>query len=160
MLNLPIHPALVHFPLALAVIVPVLAIAIAIWIARGGLPARAWWLVVALHAVTAGSAFVTKETGEHDAEKVGVVVPAEPLEEHEEAAEWFAWSTVASLAVAGAAAFLKDEKMAGRVRVLAVMVALVSAAAGVRTGFLGGELVYVHGAAAAHGLQASPAPEP
>lgn len=157
--DLPIHPAVVHVPLALSIVVPWLAIALAVWIGRGGVPARAWWLVVALQVVTAGGAFTAVKTGEKDAEKVGVAVPAEPLEEHEEAAEWFAWSTGIALAFMLAPAFVGDAALARWLRVAAIAAALVSAAAGVRTGLLGGQLVYVHGAAAAHGLQqASPEP--
>ena len=38
----PLHPAVVHLPIALAVLIPVLAAAFVLAIATGRLPARAW----------------------------------------------------------------------------------------------------------------------
>ena len=68
------HPRLVHLPIALAVLVPVAAAVVLVPWWRGWLPARAWWLAVALQAalVASGGGQVdaardgTDRNGDHD----------------------------------------------------------------------------------------------
>ncbi len=42
MLPDPLHPAIVHLPIALSVFMPLFALVAAVVIRRGALPARAW----------------------------------------------------------------------------------------------------------------------
>jgi hypothetical protein len=92
MLPNPPHPAVVHFPVVLAVLLPFCA-AGALWaIRRGTTPRRAWVIPVALSLALAGSAWVAVETGEAQderVERVERVVAERLLEAHEEAAELF-----------------------------------------------------------------------
>ncbi|MEJ2152584.1 MAG: hypothetical protein P8Y29_06485, partial [Gemmatimonadota bacterium] len=46
----PLHPALVHFPIVFAVLMPVVAIAVLWAIRRGIIQERAWRFVIALAA--------------------------------------------------------------------------------------------------------------
>ena len=56
MLPDPLHPAVVHLPIALAVLVPLLAAGGLLAIRSGFLPARAWLAVALVQALLAGSA--------------------------------------------------------------------------------------------------------
>ncbi len=148
MLPDPLHPALVHFPIVLALLAPLLAGGFFWAIQTGRLPARAWLAVIALQAVIFGSAWFTAETGEEEEERVERVVREDPIEEHEEAAEWFIWIAGLTLPIAGAGIFAGSPGTGARA--LAVVGTLVAAAAVAQVGHTGGELVYKHGAAVAY----------
>lgn len=143
------HPKLVHLPMALAVLVPLFAggLALAWW--RGWLPRRAWWVAVALQALLFASAVAATQSGERDEERVERVVGDGPIEAHEEAAERFtaAAGVTAVLMVLGG---LLGPRLAPFAVGLGLLGSLAGLGLGVRTGAAGGELVYVHGAAAAH----------
>lgn len=148
MLPDPLHPALVHLPIALAVLVPLLGVLALPVIAKSFLPARVWSVVVLLQALLVGSAWLGIETGEDQEERVEKVVAERHIEEHEEAAERF-------LALAGAgltimAVGLLPGRVGSVARVAGAAASLVVLAAAVSVGHSGGELVYQHGAAAAY----------
>jgi uncharacterized membrane protein len=147
----PLHPAVVHFPIALAVLLPAAALVVAVAIARGWLEARAWALVVLLHAVGAGSAWLAEETGHDQEEHVEEVLGDalhDPLHEHEEAGEWLA-IVFGSTWVVTAAGLLRGRAGAAA-RLAAVAGAIVVVATAWRTGESGGALVYEHGAASTY----------
>jgi uncharacterized membrane protein len=148
MLPDPLHPAVVHLPLALALLAPFVALAGAVAIARGWLPARAWTAVVLLQALLAGSAWVALETGEDQEERVEDVVGEKPLKEHEEAADRFLAVAVAGLAVSGAG--LLSGKAGSYGRLASVASGAVLLAAALAVGHSGGQLVYEYGAAQAY----------
>lgn len=160
----PLHPAVVHFPIVFALILPLLA-AVVLWRMHDGAPLRSWGVVVLLAVLTWGAGFAAARTGEREEDRVEAVLASEePLHEHEEAAEWF---LVLSGVTAGLALLGFAPGLAGRgLRALTLVGALAAAVACVRTGDLGGELVYRHGAAAAYtadgggGAERLPAGEP
>lgn len=158
MLPDPLHPAVIHLPLALAVLAPLVAAALLFVIHRSSGAGRAWWAMVAVHAVLAASALGASETGEHEEERVEAVVAERHIEAHEEAAEVFIASAVVALAVA--AAGLAPGRIGAAARVATLVAALVTAGLATRVGHSGGELVYRHGAAAAYVDGAPPAAEP
>jgi uncharacterized membrane protein len=144
----PLHPAVVHLPIALAVLMPLFAVVALVAIAKGGAPARVWGLVLALQVLLTGSAWFAMETGEHEEERVEKVVEEHHIHEHHEAAEWFLY-VAGSTAVLMAAGLLRDRP--GRVaRLVAAFGSVVVLATAARTGYLGGELVYRHGAGRAY----------
>jgi uncharacterized membrane protein len=155
MLPDPLHPAVVHFPLALSVLVPLVAALILLAIRSGRAAPSSWALVVLLQALLAGSAFLAHETGHDQEERVEKVVEERFIEEHEEAASWLLWVSVAGIAVS--AAGLARGGAGVWLRGGAFAVSLLTLAIAVRTGHLGGELVYRHGAASAY-LESPPAP--
>ena len=145
---LPLHPVVVHFPIVLAVLLPISA-AWALWaIGKGTTFRRAWTVPVAMACALALSALVAVKTGEAQDERVERVVPEQPLESHEEAAETFLNLSV-GLALLVAAGLVR-----GRPGVLARALGTVGAAAfvgmAVYVGHSGGRLVYEHGAASAY----------
>lgn len=147
----PLHPAVVHFPLTLALLVPLVSLAVLALIRWRVVSARAWLAVVALQALLAGSTWLAVETGEHEEEKVERV--AERLiEEHEESGERFLVLASIGILVMGAGLLPGPVGAAGRVVGVAASVAMLVLA--VRVGHPGGELAYEHGAASAYASDA------
>jgi hypothetical protein len=148
MLPDPLHPAVVHLPIALALLAPLAALLVALAIRVGWVPARAWAAVVLLQALLVGSAWLAIETGEDQEERVEDAVGERHIHEHEEAAERF-------LAVAVAAGLVSATGLAagglgGTGRAVTIAAALAVLAAGISVGHSGGELVYRHGAASVY----------
>lgn len=148
MLPNPLHPAVVHFPLVLAFLLPIFA-AGALWTIRSGARARrAWSVPLALAAGLVISAWVALQTGEAQEERVEQVVAEQPLEAHEEAAKAFLIATtVVLLLMAGG---LLPGRMGTSARVLATIGALALIGGAAWVGDSGGQLVYRHGAASAY----------
>ncbi len=144
---LPMHPALVHLPIAFALLLPLLALVTAVAIARGWLPARSWSLVVLVHVLLAVSAWRAEEAGHEDEERVEKIVAREPIERHEERGERFVLFAGGTLLVT--AAGLLAGSAGNLARGAAVVLAAGLTVAAIRTGESGGELVYHHGAAEA-----------
>ena len=144
----PLHPALVHFPLVLMVLLP-LAAAGALWaIRRGAAPTPAWTIPLVTAAALAGSSWLAVETGEREEERVERVVTESALHGHEDAAERFLLLSGMLLAIT-AAGLLPGS--VGRVaRLGAAGGALALTALGVQVGHSGGNLVYREGAASAY----------
>jgi uncharacterized membrane protein len=144
----PLHPAVVHLPIALAVIIPVFAILGTWLIYQSFLPERSWVLIVLLQALLVGSSWVALETGEEEEERVESVVAEDPIEAHEEAAERFLLLAGIGLLASGAGLLSGRGGATGRIVGTVATVAVL--AAGVSVGHSGGELVYKHGAANAY----------
>lgn len=148
MLPEPIHPALVHFPIVFAVLLPVAAIAAIVAVRRGASARSAWWVPLLLAAALFGSAWLAVRTGEAQEEAVERVVAEAPLHDHEEAGEAFLW--LSGLAVLVFAAGLARGRLGQAGRLAAAAAAVALSVAGYRVGASGGELVYEHGAAQAY----------
>lgn len=153
MLPNPLHPAIVHFPVVLAFLLPISA-AVAIWtIRKGARAARAWLVPLSIAAALTLSSWVSVETGENQDEKVERVVQEQPLETHEEAAEVFLTGSAVLLLIAAAGLVRGPIGKVFRVGTTVGAIALVGGAAYV--GHTGGQLVYKYGAASAY---SSPVP--
>ena len=154
------HPKLVHLPIALAVLVPPLAVLLAVATDRSWLPRRAWLLAVAAQGLLLVSGLIALRTGEAEEERVEAFVPEAALEAHEEAAEAFVWGSGAALVLM----LLPLVPTHRGLRVGAGALAAVGSAAvlglGVRVGEAGGALVYRHGAAAAYTTAGGPGSTP
>ena len=154
MLPDPLHPAVVHFPMALASLMPVLAV-LGLWaIQRAWLPPRVWAVIVLLQAFLVGFGWLSMETGEDQEERVEKVIEHDLIHEHEEAAE--AFLITAAIALAAMAAGLLPERNGKLGRIAGTLLSVVVLALGADTGSLGGALVYEHGAARAYTVEAEP----
>lgn len=144
----PLHPAVVHFPIVLAFVLPVAAIA-ALLLLRRGRPARGtWvWVVVTAAALTASS-WVALRTGQREEDRAERVVPENAIHEHEEAAEAFMLASAIVLLLA--AAGLAPGRLGTATRWVTTAGTLVVLGLGYNVGDKGGRLVYQHGAAQAY----------
>jgi hypothetical protein len=148
MLPNPLHPAVVHFPVVLAFLLPLAAI-VAIWtIRKGARTSRAWAVPLAIAAGLSLSSWVSVETGEDQNERVERVVKEQPLEAHEEGAETFLTASLVVLALTAGGLVRGRIGTVSRFAAGVGSVALIAGAAYV--GHTGGQLVYKYGAASAY----------
>lgn len=148
--NFFFHPRVVHLPIALGVLLPLLSAGLLLAWWRSWLPGRAWWVAVALQAMLVGSAVVSIKSGEHEEERVERVVSERLIEQHEEAAEVFTVAGAGVLALMLLAGVLSARPMGRGVALASVVGTLVVLGLGARVGSAGGALVYQHGAAQAY----------
>jgi uncharacterized membrane protein len=147
--SVPLHPALVHIPLGLAAVIPLVAFAVTLAQWRRGLSRRAWGLVVGMQAVLLAGGIAAQRSGGAEEDRVEPVVGEAAVERHEEAAEGFLVGAGVALALAGLVLVLPPRA----VRYGALAASLATVAVGglaVRVGHAGGRLVYESGAAQAY----------
>ncbi len=154
--SLPLHPAIVHLPLGLAMLMPLFAAGFAWALWTGRVRPGAWVAVVALQALLLGFGFLAINTGGAEEDRVEAVVPEAAIHQHEELAEQFVWAIGATLVLA-ALVLVFRRPVASRALAAAVVAATLGVAGlGLRVGHAGGQLVYVHGAASAYTSTAVP----
>jgi hypothetical protein len=147
---MPLHPQVIHLPIALALVMPLLAAGLLAAWRTNVLPRRAWLVAVALQALLLGGGIVGLRTGEAEEERVEKVVAERLIEAHEEAAEAFVWGSGTVLLLAIGALAVRTERTARTIALIATAGTLVVLFLAYRTGQAGGELVYRHGAASAY----------
>lgn len=136
MFGLPLHPGLVHFPIALAVVGALAEVAY--------LAVRRPWLklfgpiLLSLALLGGGAAYFSGQAAEDPAEHQGV--PEKAIGAHEQAC------IIALSAVALAALLSWATRPKGKGLGLAAVFAVAGAALMLYTGHLGGRLVFLHGA--------------
>jgi formate hydrogenlyase subunit 3/multisubunit Na+/H+ antiporter MnhD subunit len=139
---------LVHFPIVLVMLLPVVA-AVTLWaIGRGAKPTKAWLVPVAVAVALSLSAWLSVETGEQQEERVEKVVSEAAMETHADAAERFLLLTVAMAGLV--AAGLINHRVGAVARGASLVAAVGLVFAGYQVGHSGGQLVYQHGAASAY----------
>jgi len=144
----PLHPAVVHLPIAFAVLLPLFAVGALWFIRRGSRPRAAWGVFVAMSAALVASAWVSLQTGEQQEERVEDVVAEASIHQHEEAADLFLAVSAGVLIVALGGLAGGRIGQAGRWLSTAGTVAVL--ASGWNVGHSGGMLVYRDGAASAY----------
>jgi uncharacterized membrane protein len=157
MLPQPLHPAVVHFPIVLAFLLPVAALWALIAMRRGASGRRAWTPVGLLAALLFLSAWASVKTGQDQEDTAEEVVSERAIHGHEEAAERFLIASGVIFGLAALGLARGRARAAGRVATAAGSV--IALAMVVQTGHSGGQLVYREGAAQAW-VGASSGPQP
>lgn len=148
MLPDPLHPAIVHFPVVLSVLIPLVA-AGALWAIRlGARPMRAWGVTTAVAALLALSAWGAVQTGEQQEERVGDVIGESRVEQHAELGEALLFTSAGLLAVI--ALGLMPGRAGRMARYAGAAGTLAAVAVAFQVGRSGGALVYKYNAGAAY----------
>lgn len=136
MFGLELHPAVVHFPIALGVVGALGGVAY-LFIRRDWLR---WFapILLTLALLGAGAAYFSGQDAEDRAEKIHV--PEAAIEEHETSGIW----ALGALGLAALLSWATHGRRRGEW--VAALVAMLAAAVLLRTGHLGGKLVFIHGA--------------
>jgi len=147
--GLPTHPVVVHLPLVLAVLLPLVsgAIGYAVW--KGRASGRLWAWVVAGHFVLFASAGAASLLGEADARRIQTRIDADVVEVHEAEGHRLLFASGITFALALAGLVLQRPKQRHTAMAATFAFGLACAALGVLAGRGGAVLVYQHGAAAA-----------
>jgi uncharacterized membrane protein len=154
---MPVHPALVHLPLGLALLMPVGG-AVAAWMLWSGrIQRRGWTVVIALQALLLASGIVALKSGERDEDLAERVVAEGALHQHEALAEQFVVATGVVLALSLLVLVPSATVTRGSAVAMAAGSVIVAGLA-LRVGHAGGQLVYVHGAAGPYVAQAGGGP--
>lgn len=148
MFGIPLHPLVVHFPVVLAVLLPISVLVALLVIRKGATPRRVWSVPVAVAGALALSAWAATQTGEAQEDRVERVVARGALHGHEEAAERFL--VLSGVLVVVAAAGLARGTVGRAARLVTAAGAAGIVVAGVQVGHSGGVLVYREGAASAY----------
>lgn len=158
MVHVPLHPQIVHLPLALSLLLPLIAVVVIAAIRGQKVSAPAWLLVAGLQVLATASGYLAMETGEDEEKVVEKVVGKKNLHDHEERAEMFVAFSVAASVLAIVAVLIKASV---QLYVMLATLLLMIGQAGLawRTGASGGELVYVHQAPSAYQVS-TPVPAP
>ena len=136
MFGLELHPAVVHFPIALGVVGALFAL-LYLFIRKEWLR---WFAPILLTIALLGAvaAYFSGQSGADRAE--ALKVPEAAIQEHEEGSLY----AMGALALAALLSWATHSKRRGEW--LAAILAVIAAAAVLRTAHLGGVLVFVHGA--------------
>lgn len=148
------HPKVVHLPIALAVLMPVIASGIALAWWRGWFDRRVWVIVFFLQGALVGSGLLAMNTGESEEDRVEEIVAEKHIEEHEEAAEIFVWASGIVLVLMALPLILSEGQLRQATIVAACIGTVIVLAFGFRAGEAGGRLVYQYGAAQAYVTEA------
>ena len=145
----PLHPLIIHFPIALTFILPILILIFAFMIKTQKMSHVAWLVIIGLQIATTATGYIALETGENEEHTVEKVLDKRLIQAHEESAEVFVGFTVLALVLSVGTYFLRTELQFFAQLVICV-VTLASGYFAYNTGSLGGELVYRYGAAQAY----------
>ncbi|MCR4341598.1 MAG: hypothetical protein NUW01_17115 [Gemmatimonadaceae bacterium] len=149
----PLHPLIVHMPMALTILIPLFAIGALVAIRRQARVPLAWGMTIAMLALLLVSGWVALQTGETEEDKVERFVNEDAVEEHEEAGTQFVYAAGAVLLLSGVGLIRGRTGAAARVVVTLATIGLVGM--GYNVGHSGGGLVYGGGAAQAYSAPAS-----
>ncbi|MFN8627545.1 MAG: hypothetical protein U0587_16405 [Candidatus Binatia bacterium] len=140
--GLPLHPAIVHLPLGLAAVMPLVAggVAVAVW--KDLLPRRVWLVVVLLQALLYAGGVVALRTGEAEEDRAEKLISKQSIEEHEELAEQFVWGAGVTLALSVAGLVLRRGRRPVAFMAATAVATIVTGGLGLRVGHAGGQLVH------------------
>ena len=141
MLPNPLHPAVVHIPIGLAVVIPLMSFVVAFGVRKGWFRVRTWVLILLLQMILVSSAFVAVETGEEQEDSTPLAVAEEKIEAHEDYGHM--------MLIAAGITFLlmfgglhPKRPIAEKFQWVSIAASLVVLIIAFKTGHSGGQLVY------------------
>lgn len=140
---MPLHPAIVHIPLGIAMVLPVIALGLFFLINRKWIPHKSWAFVIVLQTLIIGSAYVAMETGENEEDIVEKVVQKSEIHEHEENAELFFYLSLALL-ILSVPGMVKSDSIRNTSQLIFLAASLGILLMVYKTGHSGGELIFKH----------------
>jgi uncharacterized membrane protein len=142
MLPDPLHPAVVHFPIVLMYIAPIVVVWAAWRARRSEFPMRTWLIVPVFFGAIVVSGFVAKQTGNDGEELAEEFVDHDVIETHEERGEQFVLFALGAfiVSIAGFASGKAGQALKG----LTLIAALTGVVLITRVGHSGGTMVYDH----------------
>lgn len=153
----PLHPVIVHFPIAFGMLLPFVLIWSHVKAHLSYEQRLAWRPPLILAVLVAICSTVAVETGEDQEEIVEAVVAESALELHEEAGELFQRGSILVALVLGLGVAPRvPERVSFALRSLALVLSLAVLVPLVQAGHYGGLLVYEHGAARAYTSDVAP----
>jgi hypothetical protein len=152
----PLHPAIVHAPLGLALAVPVVLLVLTVGLFRRKVAPRALLIGALLQTIVVGGGLLALATGDAEESRVEAVVPESAIERHEDLATLFVSAAAVTLAGTLAASFGR-ERWSRRFAVASTGASVAVLALGLAVGHAGGNLVYRDGAASAYSTSAGAA---
>lgn len=150
--GLPLHPIMVHMPMALVILLPVITlIAFFVFKKSENITGKKMMVYVGIfHLFLTISTFISLETGEAEEDRVERVVAERYIEIHEHKAEAFMSATSIALVAVFIAAFLFADKFFTPTMIMVMLMQGVLIYLGYQVGHSGGELVYIHNSASVH----------
>ena len=157
MFGLPLHAAIVHIPLGVAVVVPIVMGALVAALLRRAITRRSFLVAALLQAVVVGGAVIALSTGNAEEDRVETVVGDAAIDRHEDLANVFLAASGGTLALILGAA-IAAQRLTRPLAVAGLAASIATLGVGVAVGHAGGELVYRHGAAAVYAGNAPASP--
>lgn len=144
---MPLHPALVHLPLGLAVVLGPLLLGL-FWFERRAPAQRGpWWTGAMLSCALALSALAASSAGEDEALRLAGRLPASAIAAHDDAAGLFTADAVLVALLALASGVAAQPRPRRALQLASVVLAMSLVPLAIRAGQAGGALVWQHGAA-------------
>ncbi len=148
---LPMHPKIVHLPIALTLLMPILVLGVLVAIRWRWLPRRVFAICVALQLLTFATGVGALISGHEDAIAVEGYATDEALQAHDQRAHWFLYVAGINAALACLLLVMHRRRHAQDLIAGVLLAGLaMQVYAGYLVGDAGGRLVYVGGAAEAH----------
>ena len=149
MFDLPFHPIVVHFPIALGVLVPVMGMFLIWAMSSKRANAKSWGIMVFITALYLASAVGAVKTGELDEHNAEELIGRSLVHDHEEAGEKVPWAA-GILFVSCLVTYAISRNKLSWTHKLVTLLAIAGLYPLLYAGETGGKLVYEQGAARIH----------
>ncbi len=139
MFDLPFHPIVVHLPIAIGCLLPLLMIFNVITIQRFQWPVKTWWMIVLLQVIFLITSIVAVQTGEYD-EETGRAPLVSGLSIHEEWGEKVPIAATVMLILSFSPILIPSKST--RMMVICIFASFGVILLLIQTGHTGGKLIY------------------
>lgn len=106
---MPVHSAVVHFPVVISYVLPVLVLVFAYMIKKNKMSGAAWPIIIGLHAIVTLTGYLALESGETNEKAFAEIVTPELILKHETTAEIFVGLSVLCLLLSIASQLVRKD---------------------------------------------------